>query len=72
MLEIIKAALIAIPEISKGLKALGENVRAIQDARNDRELNQIKERLNVLTTNLRSTTDKAELASIIRSLNNLM
>ena len=72
MLEIIKAALIAIPEISKGLKALGENVRAIQDARNERELTQIKERLNVLTNRLRTENDKNELADIVRSLNSLL
>jgi hypothetical protein len=71
LLAIIKAALIAIPEISKGLKAIGDNVRAIQDARDSQQLAQIKDRLNVLTKNLHTATDKSELADIIRDLNSL-
>lgn len=72
MLATIMAALKAVPLIVQKLDDLSSVIKSVQNAKTDMELALIKERLNALTIKLKTTTDKAELADIVRSLNNIM
>lgn len=72
MLATLMAALKAVPLIVQKLDDLSSVIKSVQNAKTDMELALIKERLNALTIKLKTTTDKAELADIVRSLNNIM
>lgn len=61
----------ALPALVEELKELRLTVSRIQDARTDYKIAEIKERLNTLTSQLRTTDDKKELADIVRRLNDL-
>ena len=71
MLETILAALKAIPLIVEKLDDLSSAIKSVQDARTDMELALIKDRLNQLSSKLRTTEDKNELQRIIKDLNRL-
>lgn len=70
-IEIIMAALKAVPLIVEKLDDLSSVIKSVQDDKTNMELALIKERLNALTHKLQTTTDKSELADIVRSLNGL-
>ena len=71
VVETILAALKAVPLIVEKIEDLSNAIKSVQNAKTDMELALIKERLNALTQKLQTTTDKAELADIVRSLNKL-
>lgn len=61
----------ALPMLVEEIRQFRETVKSIQDAKTDMELALLKDRLNALSQKLRTETDKAELADIVRSLNGL-
>jgi energy-coupling factor transporter transmembrane protein EcfT len=71
VVETILVALRAVPLIVEKLDDLSNAIKSVQNAKTDMELAMIKERLNALTIKLKTTTDKAELADIVRQLNSL-
>ena len=67
----IVAFLKALPMLVEELSNLRKTIENVQNARTDMKLAEIKDRLNVLTNQLRTTDDKKELADIVRSLNDI-
>ena len=61
----------ALPLLVEELSNLRKSVDKIRNDRTDMELALIKDRLNGLTSRLRTENDKAELAAILRDLNRL-
>ena len=61
----------ALPAIVEELKELRLTLINIQNSKTEAELADIKDRLNILSSKLRTTDDKKELADIVRSLNRL-
>ncbi len=71
MLELIKAALIAIPEINKILNRIDSSIVQIAEARAEANLQEVKDQLNTLTKRLENATTREEIASIVRDLNSI-
>lgn len=71
ILATIRAALEAVPLIVKEIQSLRDAVQSIRDARAERELSDIKERLNKLTHEIKTTRGKDEMARIVRDLNRI-
>ena len=69
ILATIRAALEAVPIIANELRNLRETIVNVKNDQVERERQQILERLNTLSNNLRTTEDQNEMASIIRDLN---
>ena len=67
----IMAAVRAVPLLVEKFDQLTAAVRDFRDKLDDRELEEIKEQLNDLSSRLRNETDKAELNRIVTRFNKL-
>lgn len=71
MLETILAALKAVPLIVEQLEKLSNVIENAKSAKQERELNELKEELNALTQALQNSPNRDRLRSIVRRINKL-
>lgn len=72
IIGLVGSALKAVPIIAQELNGIRVSLDLAKNARAEQERQQILDRLNTLSSRLRTTEDENEMASIIRDLNRLV
>jgi hypothetical protein len=71
MIEALKGALLALPELVKGIREIASAITRARDAAADRELQEIKDELNEQIKRLPNASDRDSLYLSVRRLNRM-